>query len=415
MLIHRGHVLVAALPEDLLATLLLGVLVGGQGGAGILGIQMQFHLVGIVHKDRVGGLAHAVGDAGDGEGTHDEVHVHRLALDAVVGAGRLVGTLPHIVGAGVAQGIREAGDPQIVPPGVEGRVAEAGPHPVQRGIDALLPGVAQLHQPVKEGLGDGGHLLGEDAADALVLQVIVYRVGQLVGRSGVVGQALLGRGHQTQQPRHMVGLGAGLLHRGGVGVEIDAEGDAQAGALVGVAAPLVVVLGPVGLLAVPLAAVAAADDGKINARGLGLFPVHFPLEFGHVDALEHRRRDGLPAGIEVIAQIILLPGGRRGAEICLGGPGGAGSAAGQGDADPRHHQQAEQTQRQHQTAAPAAAAFAAPGFAAPRRLGPPLPGRRRGCGLGIGCSPPGAAIDLAFFRHSRKPLLAKVCNKIQTI
>ena len=177
MLIHGSHILVAALPEDLLAALLLGVLVGGQGGAGILGVQMQFHLVGIVHKDRVGGLAHAVGDAGDGEGTHDEVHVHRLALDAVVGAGRLVGTLPHIVGAGVAQGIREAGDPQIVPPGVEGRVAEAGPHPVQRGIDALLPGVTQLHQTVKEGLGDGGHLLGEDAADALVLQVVVHRVG----------------------------------------------------------------------------------------------------------------------------------------------------------------------------------------------------------------------------------------------
>ena len=404
--IHRGHVFVAALPVDFLPAVLFRSLVGGQGGAGILGIQMQLQLIGIVDKGRVCRLADTVGNPGDGKGTHDKVQVHRLALYTVVCAGGHVGALPHIVSAGVAQRIREAGDPQIVAPGVECRVTEAGAHPVQRGIDALLPGIAQFYQAVKECLGDGNHLLGEDTADALVLQIVVNRVGQLVGRGGVILQSFLGRGYKAQQAGHMVCLGPCFFHRRRIRIQVHTEGNPQPGTLIGVAAPLVVVLGPVGLLAIPLAAVTAADDGEIDTGGLGLFPVHFALEFGNVHALEHGRRDGLPAGVEIIPQIIFLPGCGRCTEIRLGRAGNARRTPGQHDAHCHHNQQAQQTKRQHHPAAPTAAALA-PAFAAARRLGTPGRGRRNGSSRSILSGPRRAAIYFAIFSHGNKPLLAQ--------
>ena len=82
----------------------------------------------------------------------------------------------------------------------------------------------------------------------------------------------------------MVRLGARFFHRGGIRIQVHTKGNAQAGALIGIAAPLVIVLSPVCLLAIPFAAITAADDSKINPGSLGLFPVHFALELGYIDA-----------------------------------------------------------------------------------------------------------------------------------
>ena len=225
VLIHGSHALVAGGPEHFLAAAFLVRLVGGQGRVGILAVQMQFGLAGIVDQGRLGGLAVAIGKFAKIKRPHDKIDVHGLALDTVVRAGLGIAALPHIILAGVAQFIGETGDPKVVAPGVKGRIAEAGAYPVQRGIDALLAGVTQFGQAVKKCFGDGGHLVREDAADALVLQVVVDGVRQLVGRGGVVLQPLLRRGDQTQQAGHVVGLAAGFLLGGGVGVDVRAEGD----------------------------------------------------------------------------------------------------------------------------------------------------------------------------------------------
>ena len=189
--VDGGDVLIAGAPVDGLAALFLRRLVGQQRHAGVFGVQVQFQLAGIVDEGRVGRFALAAGQPGDGEGPHDKVDVHRLALHAVVRAGGGVAALPHIIGAGVAQFVGKPRDPEVVAPGVERRVAETGAHPVQRGVDALLAGIAVLGQAVKERLGDGGHLLGEDIADARVLEVVVDGVRELVGRGGVVPEPLL--------------------------------------------------------------------------------------------------------------------------------------------------------------------------------------------------------------------------------
>ena len=234
---------------------------------------MQLIGAGVVQQHRRCCLAVAGRHACKCKRPHDEIQIHRLTLHTVVRAGGAVRRLPHIVGAVVAQLVGKAGDPEIVAPLVEAGIRKAAPHPVQRCIKPLLAGVAVLFQPGEECLGQLGHLGGENAADVLIFQIVVDRVAQLVGRGGVVVQTFLRRSGQAQQPGNVVGLTAGLLHRRRVGVEIGAEGDAQPGTLVSVAPPVGVVLGPVFLLAVPLAAVTAADDGKVDAGGLGLFPV----------------------------------------------------------------------------------------------------------------------------------------------
>ena len=169
VLIHGGHTLVAGGPENFLPAIFLVRLVGGQVRVGILAVQMQLRLAGVVEKNRRGRFAVAAGNFTESKRPHDEINIHRLTLDTVVRARFGIAALPHIVGAGVTQFVRKAGDPEILAPGVERRITEAGAHPVQRGIDALLAGVAQLGQAVEKRFGDGGHLVREDAADALVL------------------------------------------------------------------------------------------------------------------------------------------------------------------------------------------------------------------------------------------------------
>ena len=256
-----------------------------------------------------------------------------------------------------------------------------------------------LFQPGEERLGQLGHLGGENAADVLIFQVVVDRVAQLVGRGGVVVQTFLRRGGQAQQPGNVVGLTAGLLHRRRIGVEIGAEGDAQPGTLVSVAPPVGVVLGPVFLLAVPLAAVTAADDGKVDAGGLGLFPIHLALELGDVHALEHGCGHGLAAGVEVVAQLVFLPGVGGRAKVRRGGAFRLGRAAHQHHRHRQHHNQAEQTQPQYQHTAAAFGTAALWLFGRLRRAR----GRRLGWS-GLGGSAGGAAVDFAFFWHGGLPL-----------
>ena len=284
VLIHGRHTLVAGGPENFLPAIFLVRLVGGQVRVGVLAVQVQLRLAGIVKQRRRGRFSVAAGNFTESKRPHDKINVNSLALDAVVRARFGIAALPHIVGAGVAQFVRKAGDPEILAPGVKRRIAEAGAHPVERGVDALLAGVAQLGQAVKKRLGDGGHLVREDAADALVLKVVVDRVGQLVGRGGVILESLLRRRDQTQQAGNMLGLAAGFVLGRRVGVDVRAERDALAGTFVGVAAPLRVVLVPALFLAVPLAAEAAADDGKIDAVVFGLFPVDCALIFRYINA-----------------------------------------------------------------------------------------------------------------------------------
>ena len=402
--VHGGHGLVARRPVDPASAVLLARLVRRQRGVGVLAVHVQFVGVGIVQENRRGGLAVAGGHTGKFKRSHDKIQIHRLALDAVVRARGAEGALPHIVGARVVQIVGEPRDPEVVAPFVKGGIRHAGAHPVAGGIQPLRTGIAVLGQAVKERLRDLGHLGGENAADVLILEVVVDRVAQPVGRGGVVVQPLLRRGGQAQQPRDVVGLAAGLLHRRGVGIKVRAERDAQPGAFVGVAPPLGGILRPVFLLAVPLAAEAAADDGKVDAGSLGLFPVDLALELGYVHALEHRGGHGPAACVEVVAQIVLLPGRGGRAEVRLGGAPLLCRAAHQHHRHDDHDQQAEQTQPQHKAAA---AAFGAGTFLFLRRRGR-VGARGLLPGLRGGRSRPGrAAVDFAFFWHGALPLLGR--------
>ena len=317
LFVHLGHRGIAALPEQFLAAVLPGGLVGDKAGGILFLAQPQLVFVGIVGE--AGGLlALGVLDAGEGQGLHHKINVHRLALHAVVCAGGGVAALPHPVGAGVAQPGGKAGDPQFVPPFIKGRVVKPGAHPVQRGIQPLPPLIAVAFQLVKEGGHQRRHLIGQKTGNALVLQIVVDREFQLIGRGGVVLQPFIGGRGQAQQAGHMVGLPPGVLLGGGVGVQVAPEGDAQPGTFVRVAPPLGVVLIVVSL-AVPLVAEAAAQNGKVNAGGLGLLPVHLALIFGHINALEHRAGDDLARVIEIKALVVFLPCAGGLAIIRLGG------------------------------------------------------------------------------------------------
>src|SRR5699024_11134389 len=133
------------------------------------------------------------------------------------------------------------------------------------------------------------------------------RQAELVGLGGIILEALVVGGLEAEQARNVVALEAGLFLGRRIGIEIGAERDAQAGALVGVIFPVFVVLGIVAL-AVPLAAEAAADEGELDAVGLGFFPVDLTLIFGHVDALAGRGQDGLARVVEVKAVFVFGPG-----------------------------------------------------------------------------------------------------------
>ena len=397
--VHRGNALIACCPVDPAAARLLVRLVRLKGGVGVLAVHVQLIGAGIVLQHRRGSLSVAGAHAGKCKRPHDEIKIHRLALHAVVRAGGAVGGLPHVVGAGIAQLVREAGDPEVVAPRVKPGVTEPRAHPVQRGIDALLTGVAMLLQAVEERFGDLGHLGRENAADVFVLQIIVDGVAQPVRAGGVVVQPLLRGRSQAQQPRHMVGLAAGLLHRCRVGVEIGAERDAQPGTFVGIAPPLRVILRPVFLSAVPLTAEAAADDRKVDTGRLGGLPVDLSLKFGDIHALQHRRRNRPAAGVEVVAQFVFLPCGGRRAEVSLGRAAGLRRAAHHHNGHHQHDRQAEQTQPQHNTAA-AAFCTAALWFLGRLRRAR----RRRLDRSGFGGSASGAAVDFAFFWHGGLPL-----------
>ena len=394
--VHSSDIFVAGRPENVLR---LGVVaVGGQGGAVILVGKVQLPLAGVVDQLGVGKFADAVLDAGRHKGAHHKVEVNGIALYAVVCAGGGVAALPHIVGAGVAQFVREPRDPQVFPPRVKGSVAEASAHPVQRGIQPLFAGVAVFGQPVKEGVDDLCHLIGQDLGNVFVLQVVVDGVAQLVGRGGVVAQFGERRGDQTQQAGNVVCLAAGFLHRGGVGVKVHAERDAQPGAFVGVAAELRVVLVPVFLLSVPLAAKAAAQDGVVDPGGFCLFPVHLALIAGHVHAFQHGGGYGIAGAVKVVAQLVFLPRGRSGAEVRLGGGCFLDAAAHKGNAHGGSQQQAGKAQCQH-TSGTSAAAFwrcrtaGRVGFGVARL-------RRSAC----------TAVYIAFFCHDACPFLIKSKN-----
>ena len=104
----------------------------------------------------------------------------------------------------------------------------------------------------------------------------------------------------------MFGFRFGLFLGGGVRVQIGAKGDAQAGAFVRVAAPLLLVLGLISG-AVPLAAKAAADHGKIDPGGLGFLPVHFTLILAHVNAFFGGGQNRLSVTVKVVPGIVLGP------------------------------------------------------------------------------------------------------------
>ncbi len=217
----------------------------------------------------------------------------------------------------------------------------------------------------------------------------------------------------------MVGLAAGLGLGGGVGVQVRPEGDAQAGALVGVAPPVLVVL-VVLALAVPLAAEAAAQNGKVDAGGLGLFPVHLALVFGHVDALFDGGQNDLARVVEVKAVFVFGPGAGALPHIGHGGLLGAGVPVGDDDDDDgEHHGQgadgAQGDGPQAQSPGPAGAAglgrASVGGRAAGRRgaagiaggTGPGSPGRG-GAGGGVRVLPGPAVDEFAVVVHG-EPLL----------
>ena len=112
----------------------------------------------------------------------------------------------------------------------------------------------------------------------------------------------------------MGGLAAGLFLSGSVGIQIHTKRNAQFGTGIGVALPVIIVLG-VFALAVPLAADAAAKDGKVDAGILGFLPVDLPLIFGDVDSLQRGGQDRLPGAVEVISGVILHPGARTGPRL----------------------------------------------------------------------------------------------------
>ena len=325
LFVHLGHRGIAALPEQLLAAILLGGLVGDKAGGILFLAQPKLIFVGIVGE--AGGLlALGVLDAGEGQGLHHKINVHRLALHAVICAGGSVAALPHFVGAGVAQPGGKAGDPQFVPPLVKGRIVKPGAHPVQRGVQPLPSLIAVAFQLIEEGSHQRRHLVGQKTGNTLVLQIVVDREFQLIGRSGVVLQPLMGGRRQAQQAGHMVGLPPGVLLGDGVGVQVAPEGDAQPGTFVRVAPPLGVVLVVVPL-AVPLVAESAAQNGKVDAGGLGFLPVHLALVFGHINALEHRAGNDLARVIEIKALVIFLPRAGGLAKIRFGGRFRPGVAA----------------------------------------------------------------------------------------
>ena len=103
VLIHGRHILVAGGPENFRPAIFLVRLVGGQVHVGILAVQMQLRLAGVVDKNRRGRFAVAAGNFAESKRPHDEINIHRLALDTVVRARLGIAALPHIVGAGVAQ------------------------------------------------------------------------------------------------------------------------------------------------------------------------------------------------------------------------------------------------------------------------------------------------------------------------
>ena len=329
-----GHRLIVAGPVNFLTTVGLRRLVGGQRRFALHPGQPQFIFIGIVGEGCLPGVLHA----GEHQLFHHKVHIHRIALNTVFGARLSIGALPEGIGAGIAQLGVEPGNPEMIPPAVKGRIGEAGAGPVDGGIDALLPLITQLAQAVKKDLGQMGHLLGVQPGDGLVLQVIVDGVIQVIGVGGVILQPLMGRADQAQQPGHMLGLRPGLFLGGGVGIEIGAKGNAQPGTLVGIAAPLLVILGIIAL-AVPLAAKTAAQDSKVNPGGLGLLPVHLALIFAHINALFCGSQNGLPGVIEIIPRVVLLPRAGRGARVNGGRTFGAAVAGHQQHNDQHHRQQ----------------------------------------------------------------------------
>ena len=318
MLIHGGNVFIIAGPEDFLPALAFAGLIGQQGGGGFRLGQPQLVFVGVVGQRGQDVLAGCL-DAGEGQLFHHKVNIHRVTLHAVLFARLRIGGLPDGIRPGVAQRGIEPRDPEIIAPAVKRGVRQAAAGPVDGGVNAFLALVAQFFQAVEKYFGQVGHLVRVQAGDGFILQVIIDRVTELVGGGGVIVQPLVRGCHKAQQAGNVFGFRFGLFLGGGVRVQIGAKGDAKAGAFVCVAAPLFIVLGVIAG-AVPLAAKAAADHGKIDPGGLGFLPVHFTLILAHVNAFFGGGQNRLSVTVKVVPGIVLGP--RSGTGAGVNGQGG---------------------------------------------------------------------------------------------
>ena len=218
-------------------------------------------------------------------------------------------------------------------------------------------------QAVKEHFGQICHLLRVQPGDGLVLKVIIDGIIKMVRRGRIVPKSLMRRADKAEKPGNVFSLEPGLFLGGGVGVKVGAKRDAKTGAFISVAPPLLIVLRIIAL-AVPLTAVAAAENGKVNTGGLGFFPVHLTLIFAHINAFFGGSQNWLAHIIKIIARFILLPCACRCAGVNHRRALGA-SIAGHTKYD--HKQHSEQDCRaEKQTKALLPAAFCRPRF---------LPGR----------------------------------------
>ena len=229
----------------------------------------------------------------DGADAEVEVDVD-VAVDAVDVAAR--GRLPELVAAAVGRqelavlGVRPLGQP--VGPLVEAGVGQEVATPVEvrvdaRGVAGLVDAVAECGRHLAEhpGVVGGGHVG--------VLQVEVDGVAQAPA---------------TELCDDGVGLVEHLLDVVGLAVAVDAIGDAERVAGVGVLAPLRVDV-HAAVLAGALVPVVDADDRKRHVVGLDGVPVDVALVVAHVDATRPGAVDGRgPVRAHVVGAV---PGERR--------------------------------------------------------------------------------------------------------
>ena len=221
-----------------------------------------------------------------------EIRAVLLAVPAAVGPDPLVGALPIV--AEIEVEVDVAGD--AVDPALE----LALPH----GVAALVAAVVGLDvcDPPRPRIEHGRHHLAVEPAQERVHAGLVARALDVLGERGadvrelqnrerglvvrildvvVDGQGGLGAGPCVEQRRDEGSFGVGLADVARRGVEVQAERDAQALALLDIVAPLVVLDLPVRRDA----GKADPDDREIDAVCLNLLPVDRVVPGADVDAL----------------------------------------------------------------------------------------------------------------------------------